>query len=476
MSHRIPQNGALAILTIGVTTGHPLRSILDLFRDEVRVRDASDLVDARQAVAADHHDLIALAVDRLDAAAFEDLRALACAGGQPRILVITTAFEPRLVAQFHELGIHDIFLAEHLKGGLPRLIQNEIRLRQLEQHNRRLRHLLEGQSTCGKLLGSSKPMRQIYRRIRKVAGLDMPVLISGESGTELIETAEAIHAQSNRPGMGLLMADCRDRDDQTGAFLFGNVGELPEEGAPHPTESIFACAAGGTVVLQNIECLGRVAQERLLRFLMHPFYQGETAATARAIPRLIVTTSVDLAPQVNQGLFLRALYNRISLLHIRIPALRERREDIPLLANAFLREIRDSQSVECSLAGDALLALYQHDWPGNIAELREVLQAAVARTSTPEIGPEALGLQLPSPASAVVEPIPTKIAAPAQPDDEVSFKKAKREFETNYFTRLLEKASGNMALAARYSRVGRPYLYRKMRAIGLDPDAFRQTA
>ncbi len=367
-------------------------------------------------------------------------------------LVLPRGLEPRQVAQWL-------------------LAQGEIR--QLEQQNVKLTQMIDDRVNYETLVGGSAPMRALYRLLDQIARTDGTVLIAGEEGVEKIEVAQALHARGSRARNPLVVVDCAScAGDPAGAEVFGPVGRGAHPLGPHQGHSAFARAGKGTVVLHRVEMLAPDAQRRLLEFLHHPFFQDETPGAPQPLARLIVTAAPNLFGRVEAGQFNRELYFRMNVLQVRVPPLRERREDIPMLAQAYLRAALNSHSGHAAPASafssQAMLALFQYDWPRNLAELRDVICKLTETSRGAQIELD----DLPEPLRDKPESRQPE-ARPAGGFGNMPLKEAKRRFETEYFTGLLKRTRGNMTMASRFSRVGRPYLYKKIREYGLEPEKFR---
>jgi DNA-binding NtrC family response regulator len=355
---------------------------------------------------------------------------------------------------------------------LAPLIFSQVDLLIKERQNFRLRQMLNGRSSYDTLIGGSVPMRSLYRLLDRIARTDTNVMITGEPGTELSHVARAIHQRSERGIFPIVMVDCRRIKGQPDAAgIFGPVGKGHYQDAPCPAKSAIAKAANGVIVLENVDSLNSRGQDRLLGYLDHPFFQNETPGTPQPVPRLMVTSDSDLTKKVEDGSFLKTLYYRLNILQVRVPPLRERREDIPMLAQHFLRTVKhggNGSSQVLSFSNRALLALFQHDWPWNVEELKTLIHELVPLQKGPQIDIPQL------PASIAGEPeVPSEGKTTILGNSDLPLKEAKRIFETEYFKDLLRKTNGNMTLASRYSRVGRPYLYKKIREYGIQPDQFR---
>ena len=391
--------------------------------------------------------------------------------------ICTTALVPEDSQHFddllHQVGFDAVLSRELPSRRLAQVLASQGEILHLKHQNYRLRQMLDTRTAYETLMGGSPPMQSLYRLLDQVARTDAPVLVNGEKGTERIEVARSVHRKSKRAPYPLVIVDCMEgQDDDCGEFLFGPMGQGEYASGPHPQQSAFARARNGTVVLHRVDYLRAQAQRRLLDFLRQPFFQDETAHCPQPLSRLITTTYPDLQQGVEEGRFLRELYYRVNILQSRVPPLRERREDIPLLAQHFLRTcIRangdgNGNGAGLSVSSRAWLHLFQYDWPGNLKELAQLMQSLRESVTGAQIELE----DLPEKLRQAGTP-PPELRAEERCD--VPLKEAKHRFEAEYFKDLLLRTHGNMTLASRFSRVGRPYLYKKIREYGLQPDQFR---
>lgn len=371
-----------------------------------------------------------------------------------------------------QAGVRRIVPLQEKPRQLADMLITMAELRQLEMQNYRLRQMLDGRTSYENLIGGSLPMRAMYRLLDQIARTDSPVLITGEEGTESVDVARAVHQKSERAVQPIIVVDCRKcKDDPDATAIFGPRGSGAWGSGPCPRTSAFAKAGKGTVVLHHIEALQLDAQRRLLDFMHRPFFQNETPGTPHPLSRIVATSGTDLLSRVEEGLFLRELFYRLNILQVRVPPLRERREDIPMLAQYYLRfatsgKGRRGNNRGLAFTSRAMLHLFQYDWKGNLRELRSLVESLAARTNGVEIDVTDLPEHIRKSGDAPRELQPMTMS-------DRSLKEAKREFESSYFKDLLKRTGGNMTMASRLSRVGRPYLYKKIREYDLDPESFR---
>ena len=305
----------------------------------------------------------------------------------------------------------------------------------------------------GRLVGGSAAMRAVMAELARVAPSETTVLLAGETGTGKELAAESIHAASPRGQAPLLVVDCGALPPELlDAELFGHArGAFT--GADAERAGIFEAAAGGTVLLDEVGELPLELQPKLLRVLEAREVRriGESAYRPVNV-RVIAATHRDLRGAVNDQRFRADLYYRLAVVEIRLPALRERRDDLALLVDTIIEQLRagDHPLVATLRTPSFFEALSAHAWPGNVRELRNYLERCLA-------------LRAPLP--------PTAHTTPVDPESDEPLELARdrwiKVFEHAYLTALLHKHGGNVAAAARAAGVDRAHLYRLLWRNGL---------
>jgi DNA-binding NtrC family response regulator len=306
----------------------------------------------------------------------------------------------------------------------------------------------------GALTGTSVVMRKLFTFLEKVAASEINVLIEGESGTGKELVAAEIVQRGPRADKPFVIVDCGAiSPNLVESELFGHIrGAFT--GADRERVGAFEAASGGTVFLDEIGELPIELQPKLLRALESREIRrvGETHPRKVDV-RVIAATNRDLQREVNKGLFREDLYFRLAVMNVRVPPLKDRVEDIPLLVKGFLASLGMSDQLDL-FPSRVLAELAAHDWPGNVRELRNYVERTVV-------------LKEPLPASQARP----AVASAAEPDLRLPFKVAKDAvvdaFERNYLTALLEAAGGNISRAAREAGMDRMYLHRLIQRHGL---------
>lgn len=459
----------LSIVDEDVSLSHMLASLLE--PSSFKVQMAQSLQDALADSRSSSCDFLLIGFQGPGTLSLQQLRHTIQSMSETRVVAMVSEQLESYEELLRQAGVHQVISREISPKQIAQYLVAQSEILNLEKQNYHLRQMLDNRVVYGNLIGGSPPMRALYRLLDQIARTDAPVLVSGEEGTERIDIARAIHQKSDRAIHPAVVIDCSEGlTDHAGSFLFGPQGNGQHSNGPSKG-SAFARAGKGTLVLHRIELLSQDSQRRLLDFLHHPFFQNETPGSPLPLARIIATAGSNLLGRVEAGEFLRELFYRLNILQVRVPPLRERREDIPMLAQHFLRSADRKTggrpgAASFSFSSRAILQLFQYDWPGNLAELSKVIGAVAASAQGPQIEMEDLPESLRQLGDAPAE------LSPSSPMN-ISLKEAKRIFESEYFKGLLKRTQGNMTMASRFSRVGRPYLYKKIREYGLQPEEYR---
>jgi two-component system response regulator HydG len=354
--------------------------------------------------------------------------------------------------------------------------------RRLSLRTRRLEQRLEAQERFGELLGTSPKMMEVYRLIEGVATTTSTVLITGESGTGKELVARAIHQTSARADKPFVPVNCAAiPKDLVESELFGHVrGAFT--GAQSARNGLFESAHTGTIFLDEVGELPLAAQVKLLRTLQEGEVKRVGSDETRIVDvRVLAATNVDLKSCIDAGSFRRDLFYRLNVIGVALPPLRERGDDVTLLAYRFIEKYaRRLGRAEKPLDKEAIFVLQEYGWPGNVRELEHAMERAVvlaqgpkiaARDLPAEVWREATTLSSQSRSTAPAEPAPPvsrpdRLVLPSR-FAELPYAEAKRlvttEFEEAYLSEVLRRASGNLSEAARQAGVDRSNFKRILR-------------
>ena len=408
------------------------------------------------------------AIRRLDGEAFDvvvtDLRlpgkdgmeVLRAARGitpPPSVVVMTGYGSVESAVAAMKNGAEDYLTKPFPVEALLLLLDKILRLRTLEEENRELKRRIRSQSRFDELVGGSKPMRDVFDLVSTVAGTDATVLILGESGTGKELVARALHRRGKRKDGPFLALNCSAIPESLfEAEIFGyEKGAFT--GADRRRAGKMEQADGGTLFFDEVAEVPVSAQAKLLRVLEERSFTrlGGSEAVHVDLRVISATNRKDMKALVDEGGFRMDLFYRLNVFEIRMPALRDRREDIPLLVEHFIEKLGGGRRV----SEKAMALLMDHTFPGNVRELWNVMERASILCGEGTIGPEHL-----PPEFAGSRHLPGGIPVP---EVILPLKEAVRRFEMEYIGKALESAGGSKAGAADLLRIGRKALWERLK-------------
>jgi len=293
-----------------------------------------------------------------------------------KVILITAHATVTQAVQAVKLGAFDYITKPFEDDELFVAIDKALQFEQLESENRKLRGKLRKVESDRRLIGASKPFREMKSMIHKIADTDATILLSGESGTGKEIVARTIHQESSRAERDFIAVNCAAIPKELiESELFGHV-KGAFTGAVKDKKGKFELADEGTLLLDEISELAIDLQAKLLRVLQESIVEPVGGESSRAVNiRLIAASNVDLRDRVRSGRFREDLYYRLNVVPMHVPSLRERREDIPLLAQEFIRKHAGKAAI--TLNPKLLEALMRHTWPGNVRELENLIARMV---------------------------------------------------------------------------------------------------
>jgi two-component system response regulator HydG len=369
------------------------------------------------------------------------------------VIVVTGYGTVQSAVQAMKEGAYDYVTKPFSMDELRLLLTRVAAHLRLKTENRVLRETIKSHQGFGSIVGRAPEMEKLYRIIAKAAQSTHPVLILGESGTGKELVAKSIHFSGPFRNQPFIPVDCGSLvPTLIESELFGHVrGAFT--GATHPKDGLLAIAEGGSVFLDEIGDLPLDLQAKLLRALQEK--EIRPVGSVKRVPinvRVLAATNRDLEHAVTEGTFRRDLYFRLNVLALRVPPLRQRRQDIPLLVAHFLECLGRDNGVEKTISDDALKTLLNYDWPGNVRELENCLERACALSSTNEIQLRDLPTQVYSaPVELTGMPQPSAAIVPIA------------ELEKQTILAALAQVNGDKMLAARLLGIGKTTLYRKLK-------------
>src|SRR2546425_4258782 len=376
------------------------------------------------------------------------------------IIVVTGYGTVQSAVQAMKNGAYDYVTKPFSMEELRLLLERVSSHLKLKTENRMLREKIKSKQGFGSIVGRAPEMEKLYRIIAKAAQSTHPVLILGESGTGKEMVARSIHFSGPFRDKPFIPVDCGSLvPTLIESELFGYV-KGAFTGAVQSRDGLLAIAEGGTVFLDEIGELPVDLQAKLLRAIQEKEIRpvGSTKRIQINI-RILAATNGELEQAVSKGTFRRDLYFRLNVLTLRIPPLRERRQDIPLLAAHFLERAGRDSGQERVLSDEALKAMLAYDWPGNVRELENCLERACALTTALTIN---------------VRDLPTTIYS-VRIEDESGLGGAQAkivpmsELEKQTILNTIVQVNGDKLLAARMLGIGKTTLYRKLKEYASQP-------
>ena len=443
------------------------------------VEGLADTADAQQLLRSHTVDLLLMELKASRREGLQLLEEVKALKPDTAIIVMTSITTISSAVEAMRAGATDYLTKPFLMEELGTALERGAQQRQVSGASRTLEEQLRSSGGAGNLVGRSLEMNKLYRILAKVAQSHHPALIAGEIGTGKEMVARTIHAQSENASQPFLTVDC-------GAFapelieheLFGYVkGAFPD--ALRNAPGLLASAERGTVLLDEIGQLTPDLQGKLLRVLQEK--EIRPAGATHRIPlhaRILAASSVDLATAVTKGTFRKDLYYRLNVVTLRIPALRERRSDIPLLAMHFLDRMSRESGENYALSDDALRSMMDYDWPQNVRELEAAIERACTMASGPVIHMGDLPTQLQNhelglrrEASSQMQKTQAAIAQPGATPRVTPL--ADVEKQTILCT--IRQLKGDKLMAARLLGIGKTTLYRKLKEYGLSENVSLET-
>jgi DNA-binding NtrC family response regulator len=395
------------------------------------------------------------------------------AQGQPQPVLVASALDSAQTAvEALRHGAGDYVVKGYEVEELRNRVRNLLKLADLDSENARLRRELVAEGQFGRMLGRSPAMQRLFEMVERAAPTGATILILGESGTGKDLLAHEIHARSPRAGAAFVALNCAALPEALiEAELFGfEKGAFT--GATQQRRGKFEMAGGGTLFLDEIGDMNAVTQAKVLRAIENR--QIERLGGSPSIDvdvRIISATHRDLPAESAAGRFRDDLYYRLRVVTMEVPPLREHKEDVALLAGAFLDQLGARHGRRAKLSPSALAALERYDWPGNVRELKNALERSMILARGEELQPEDLPEEVRAAKPVAARKQPADAATTTAPDKtegflaESDFREAKRQFEIVYLKQKLEQNHWNVSRTAAAVGLHRQSLQEKLREL-----------
>ncbi len=416
---------------------------------------AGDGAEALQKVSDEHFDLVITDLKMPRMGGMELLEKIKERDANTSVIIITAYGTMESAIQALRLGAYDYIVKPLDFDDVLIRIERLMEMRSLRAENEFLRQEVQEKFSLDNIIGQSPPMQEVFRLIQKVAGTRGNVLITGKSGTGKELVARAIHYNSPRKNKRFVAINCGAIVDNLMESEFFGHKKGAFTGAMRDKDGFFKVADGGTLFLDEVGEIPLHLQVKLLRVLE----TGEFTPVGDTNPikvdvRIIAATNKDLAREVEKGTFREDLYYRLNVIEIKLPALSERREDIPLLVEHFIKKYnrelnRQIQGVD----EETMRLLVNYQWKGGIRELENVIERAIILCEGDRI---------------TVDDLPPNLTATEVPGEvPLRLKDAVADFERQHIRRILQMTKGNKEEAARMLDISLSSLYRKIDELGI---------
>jgi DNA-binding NtrC family response regulator len=428
-----------------------------------RLAEADSAAAAREALVRERPDVVVLDIVMPGEDGIALLRRMREEKHAQPVLIVSALDTAHRVVEALKGGATDYWVKGFDVEELRKRVGNLVKMIELEQENERLRQRLVTEGQFGQMLGASAAMRRVFELAERVAGADTTVLLLGESGSGKDLLAQEIHNRSPRAGRPMVAVNCAALPENLiESELFGyEKGAFT--GAAQQKKGKFELANGGTLFLDEIGGMNGVTQAKVLRALETRTI--ERLGGAQTIPvdvRLISATHRNLPAEIAAGRFREDLYYRLRVVTLELPPPRAHKEDIPALAETFLKLHAAHLGRAARLSRGALERLMRYDWPGNLRELKNALERGRIFARGEEIGEEDLPEEIRS-----GQPLTGRPSGGDLPLAESDFREAKRKFEVAYLTRELEEHRWNVSRTAAAVGLHRQSLQEKLRELSI---------
>lgn len=455
---------SILIVDDDATARYGMRRALE---ERFKVFEAESAAAGRKVIAAQNPDLLLLDIEMPERNGLEFLRELKSRDGSPIVIMITAYGSEKIAVEAMKSGAYDYLPKPFEVDELRLVVEKALEHLDLAEENQRLKRQLVSEGQFGSMIGSSKPMRELFELADRVAQADVTVLIQGESGTGKELLAREIHRRSNRGSKPFVALNCAALPEHLiESELFGyEKGAFT--GATSQKKGKFELAESGTLFLDEIGDMSLATQAKFLRALETRRVERLGGTTSIEVDvRIISATNKDLAAEIAKQTFREDLYYRLRVVQLKLSPLREHKEDIPLLVEGFCRMLSDKhRRSSVRVSREAMEMLTASPWKGNVRELKNVLESAIVMSRDDALKPQDF------PTDFMVRP-----AAESGQGSSPSFltvndyREAKRQFEIAFIKAKLHEHGGNITRTAAAIGLHRQSLQEKLRELGIQAE------
>ncbi len=455
--------GSLLVIDDEPEIRETLQSLL--LTEGYSVESAASGEEGLQRAAEKPVDLILLDAALPDQAGLEVLRRIRSSDPAVAVVMITAYGSVEKAVEAIRLGANNYITKPWNNERLLAEIKSLIRQQRLTEENRELRRTLKQRYSFAEIIGKSDAMQKVLELVSQVSSTRATVLVQGESGTGKELIAKAIHANSPRADFLFVPVTTGSLPkDLLESTLFGHVrGAFTS--AVFSKKGLFEVADKGTIFFDEIGTVGLETQAKLLRVLQErEFMALGSTDTVKVDVRVLAATNADLSRLVQEGTFREDLYYRLNVIAIHLPTLRERKEDIPLLAEHFFNKFcKENDKPLRYFSPAAYRILLDYEWPGNVRELENAVERAVILSSEPEVGPELLPENILRTGKRLWRLLPTLNGHP-----NASLFEIMDECERRLISDMLERTNGNQTEAAERFQTPLSTLNQKIKRLNIE--------
>ena len=437
-----------------------------LEKDNYVVFEAKDGTDAMQILKTQHPALVFLDINMPQLDGMKTMEMINAMKNPPLVVIVTAYGSEKIAVEAMKKGAYDYVAKPYEIDELRIIAKNAFEKISLQEENARLRLEIGRLEGLGEIIGQSEAIKEVFDRIEKVGTTDVTVLIEGESGSGKELVARELHKRSKRRNEPLIIMNCAAVPETLiESELFGHE-KGAFTGAAERRSGKFELANKGTIFLDEIGDMSVSTQSKLLRVLQEQKFERLGGAETLAVDvRIISATHRDLEEEIEEGRFREDLYYRIKVVNIKIPPLRHRKEDIPLLVNRFIQYFSEEhQKRIVSISNEAMKILISYNWPGNVRQLKNVIESALVLANNEILDTTDLPEEIKHPENNAM--------TLKNVDYNLSFRDAKKllieNFERDFIKKKLEEFSGNISRTAEALDMHRQNLQQKIRDLRIN--------
>jgi two-component system response regulator PilR (NtrC family) len=447
-----------------------MREFLDIMlrKEDYKVSLASNGEEVLKLIEKDIFDLVLLDIRMPKLDGIATLKRIKATSPETVVIMITAYASTDTAIKAMKEGAYDYITKPFKIDEIKMIIKNALEKKNLQEENILLKQVVRDRYHFDNIIGQSSKMSALYDLLEKVSPTKTNILITGESGTGKELVAKAIHYNSPRKEKPFVTLNCGAIPETLiESELFGHMkGAFTD--AIHTKKGLFEMADEGTIFLDEISELPLLMQVKLLRVLQEKeFKRVGGTEDIRVDVRIIAATNKDLEEAVREKRFREDLYYRLNVIQIKLPSLRERRDDIPLLANHFLKKYAEELEKQIgSISPEAIRVLLDYGYPGNVRELQNIIERAVALESTAELTPKNLNSYLNEQSLFRKGPVDLDI-----PNEGLDLEKVVEDIERDLLVKALDKTRGIKKKAADLLHINFRSLRYRLEKYGLNHGA-----